>query len=97
MKNLIFLIPLLPFLGFLINGLLRRQLSKGLVGLIGSGTVLASFAISLYAFLNLDAVGGGKIINGSARILGNPVLHYFDFINVAGLKVPFAFQISTLR
>ncbi len=96
MKNLIFLIPLLPFLGFLINGLLRKQLSKGLVGIIGSGTVLASFAISVYAFLNLDTIGGGKVINGSARVLGNPVLHYFDFINVAGLKIPFAFQIDQL-
>jgi NADH-quinone oxidoreductase subunit L len=96
MKNLILLIPLLPFLGFLINGLLRKQLPKGLVGVIGSGTVLASFIISVYAFLNLDVVGGGTVISNSARVLGNPVLHYFNFINVAGLKVPFAFQIDQL-
>ncbi|GAA4727668.1 NADH-quinone oxidoreductase subunit L [Flavisolibacter ginsenosidimutans] len=96
MKNLILLIPLLPFLGFLINGLLRRQLSKGLIGVIGSGTVLASFIISLYAFFNLDAIGGGQAISSSARIVGNPVLRYFDFINVGDLKVPFAFQIDQL-
>lgn len=96
MKNLILLIPLLPFLGFLVNGLLRKQLSKGLVGTIGSGTVLGSFIISVYAFLNLDAISGGRTISGSARIVGNPVVHYFDFINVAGLKIPFAFQIDQL-
>lgn len=96
MKNLILLIPLLPFLGFLINGLLRKQLSKGLIGVIGSGTVLGSFIISIYAFLNLDAIGGGKQISSSAKLLGNPVLHYFDFINVGSLKIPFAFQIDQL-
>jgi NADH-quinone oxidoreductase subunit L len=96
MKNLILLIPLLPFLGFLINGLLRKQLSKGLIGVIGSGTVLTSFLISIYAFLNLDAIGGGKQISGSARIIGNPVIHYFDFINVGSLKIPFAFQVDQL-
>jgi len=96
MKNLILLIPLLPFLGFLINGLLRKQLSKGLVGVIGSGTVLGSFIISIYAFLNLDAISGGRQISSSARIIGNPVIKYFDFINVGSLKIPFAFQIDQL-
>ena len=66
MKNLILLIPLLPFIGFLINGLGRKYLSKGLVGIIGSGTVLASFIISLAVFFN----NSYSIIN------------YFDFINV---------------
>jgi NADH-quinone oxidoreductase subunit L len=96
MKNLILLIPLLPFLGFLINGLLRKQLSKGLIGLIGSGTILGSFIISVYAFLNLDAIGGGRQISNSARIVGDPVLRYFDFISVGDLKIPFAFQIDQL-
>ncbi|MDB5207964.1 MAG: nuoL [Flavisolibacter sp.] len=96
MKNLILLIPLLPFLGFLINGLLRKQLSKGLIGIVGCGTVLGSFLISIYAFLNLDAIGGGRQISGSAKIIGNPVIHYFDFINVGTLKIPFAFQIDQL-
>src|SRR5215204_1210345 len=96
MKNLILLIPLLPFLGFLINGLGRKYLSKGLIGVIGSGTVLGSFIISIYAFFNLDAIGGGRQISSSARIVGDPVLHYFDFINVGSLKIPFAFQIDPL-
>ena len=88
MKNLILLIPLLPFLGFLINGLGRKHLSKGLIGAIGSGTVLGSFIISIYAFLNLDIISGGKQISESARVIGNPVLHYFDFINVSIPNLP---------
>ena len=82
MKNLIFLIPLLPFLGFLINGLGRKVLSKGLVGIIGSGTVLASFVISLMIFLNGD--------------YSAIPIKYFDFINVGTLQIPFAFQIDQL-
>ena len=82
MKNLIFLIPLLPFIGFLINGLGRKVLSKGLVGIIGSGTVLGSFVISLMIFLNGDYSAAP--------------IKYFDFINVGTLQIPFAFQIDQL-
>lgn len=82
MKNLIILIPLLPFIGFLINGLGRKFLSKGLVGIIGSGTVLGSFIISLMLFLQ-------------GNYSKTPV-HYFDFINVGGLRIPFAFQVDQL-
>ena len=82
MKNLIFLIPLLPFIGFLINGLGRKYLSKGLVSLVGCGTVLASFIISLIIFFNKE--------------YSATPLHYFDFINIGTFKVPFAFQIDQL-
>ena len=82
MKNLIFLIPLLPFIGFLINGLGRKVLSKGAISLIGSGTVLASFVISLTIFLQESYT--------------STPFHYFDFINVGTLKIPFAFQVDQL-
>jgi NADH-quinone oxidoreductase subunit L len=82
MKNLIFLIPLLPFIGFLINGLGRKILSKRLISLVGCGTVLASFVISLIIFFQ-------KYYSGTA-------IFYFDFINAGNLKIPFAFQIDQL-
>lgn len=85
MKNLIFLIPLLPFAGFLINGLARNYLTKGISAVIGSGTVLASFVISLLIFINKDYAA-------------TPV-HYFDFFKVGALTIPFSFlvdQLSTL-
>lgn len=82
MKNLLILIPLLPFIGFLINGLGRKVLSKGLIGFIGSGTVLGSFIISVIIFLQ-------------ETYSSNPI-HYFDFINTGTLKIPFAFQVDQL-
>ncbi len=95
MKNLILLIPVLPFLGFLINGLGRKHLPKGMIGAIGSGTILASFIISIVVFLRLDELSGRQI-TGNAKVLADPVLHYFDFINVGLLKIPFSFQIDQL-
>jgi len=82
MKNLIFLIPLLPFIGFLINGLGRKYLSKGVISIIGCGTVLASFIISLTIFFQ--------------KSFSTAPIHYFDFINVGTLRIPFSFQIDQL-
>src|SRR5690349_5977741 len=86
MKNaldIVYLIPLLPLIGFLVNGLGRKHLSKGLIGVIGSGTVLASFLISVWVFLQ---VKGGN----------THVANYFDFIRVGELTIPFAFQVDQL-
>ncbi len=81
--QIVWLIPLLPLIGFLINGLGRNNLSKTLTGIIGSGVVLASFLLSVYVFFS---VKGGN----------THVAHYFDFINTASLKVGFDFQIDQL-
>ena len=77
------LIPMLPLIGFLINGLGRNSLSKTLTGIIGSGVILASFLISVYVFF---------IVKGGNTYLA----HYFDFINTSSLKVGFDFQIDQL-
>ena len=95
MKNLILLIPVLPFIGFLINGLLRNRLSKCMIGIIGCGTLLASFILSIVVFMRVDEISGQQI-SASARILANPVYHYFDFINIGTLNIPFAFQVDQL-
>ena len=76
------LIPLLPFIGFIINGLGNRSLSKRLVSLIGCGSVLISFLISLYLFLNF---------NGQSY-----AVDLFDWINVGNLHIPFSFLIDQL-
>ena len=81
--QLVWLIPFLPLVGFLINGLGRKYLSKTLAGIIGSGVVLGSFLISLYVFYSVKS--------------GNThVAHYFDFVNIASLKIGFDFQIDQL-
>ncbi|HTX39554.1 MAG TPA: NADH-quinone oxidoreductase subunit L [Bryobacteraceae bacterium] len=53
----LWLIPLLPFAGFLINGLFGRRLSKSAVNAVAIGSVLLSFAWVLKTLfsVNLDA------------------------------------------
>lgn len=84
MNNLVYLIPLFPLLGFLINGLFRRSLNKPLIGIIGSGTILASFVVSLALFFQVKA-------NGAL-----PVQPLFSFINIESFKIAFAFQVDQL-
>jgi NADH-quinone oxidoreductase subunit L len=86
MEQYIWLIPLIPFIGFLINGLGRNVLSKSLVTFIGSGAVLASFILSIMVFI---AVPSGA----DAQPL---IFKAFDIINIPTLQVPFAFQIDAL-
>ena len=51
MIKLIALVPLFPLIGFLINGFYGKKLSKGLSGGIASVSILASFVVSVLAFL----------------------------------------------
>jgi NADH-quinone oxidoreductase subunit L len=81
--NLAWLIPVLPLIGFLINGLGRRHLSKSMSGIIGSATILGSFIISLLIFFQ---VKDGHTAN----------LHYFDLFNIDALRVSFGFKIDQL-
>lgn len=77
------LIPFLPLLGFLLNGLGRKQFSKSLISTIACAVVLGAFLVSAWVFL--------QVKNGNTH-----VATYFDFIQVAGLQIPFAFQIDQL-
>ncbi|GAC1429540.1 MAG: NADH-quinone oxidoreductase subunit L [Chitinophagaceae bacterium] len=83
MSYLIFLVPLFPLLGFLINGLLRKQLSKAAAGFIGSSVILASFVVSVILFLDVKAGTTG-------------VAELFDFISFGQVRIPFAFQVDQL-
>lgn len=85
MSKLVYLVPLFPLIGFLINGLGRKYLSKSLSGIIGSGVILASFIISLLIFNETRAEGFTAV-----------TVNLFEFINVAGLNIPFAFQVDQL-
>ncbi|HEU5181163.1 MAG TPA: NADH-quinone oxidoreductase subunit L [Candidatus Polarisedimenticolia bacterium] len=53
MLKALYLIPLLPLAGFVLNGLLGRRLSKPVVGIIACGTVLVAFFLSLGAVMQL--------------------------------------------
>jgi NADH-quinone oxidoreductase subunit L len=69
MSQSVYLVPLLPLAGFLINGLLRKSLSKQAVSIIGCGVILIAFLISLGLFFQLKANG--------------PIIQtYFNFIDI---------------
>ncbi|MBB6130218.1 NADH-quinone oxidoreductase subunit L [Mucilaginibacter lappiensis] len=84
MNQYIWLIPILPLAGFIINGLGRNSLSKNVIGFIGSLLVLVSFGLSLAVFFQIKS--SGHPIN----------VTYFDWISVGALKIPFAFLVDQL-
>ena len=53
MMDYVWLIPLFPLIGFLINGLLGKSLPKGVVGTIGSAAVGLSFLVTVKIFLEV--------------------------------------------
>jgi NADH-quinone oxidoreductase subunit L len=57
MDKYIWLIPLLPLAGFIINGLGRNALSKTVIGAIGSLLVLVSFGLSMATFFQVKQQG----------------------------------------
>lgn len=83
MSKLVYLVPLFPLLGFLVNGLGRKLMSKSLISIVGSGSILASFAVSLLIFFDVKANGGS-------------VSTLFNFISVENFTIPFAFQVDQL-
>ena len=84
MTNLVWLVPLFPLVGFLINGLGWRTIPKAAGGIIGSLAILASFVVSLGIFFEVKASGASTVVN------------LFDFISSAKLHIPFAFQVDAL-
>ncbi|MBC7902833.1 MAG: NADH-quinone oxidoreductase subunit L [Gemmatimonadaceae bacterium] len=83
MSQLVYLVPLFPLLGFLLNGLLRKQLPKSVTSVIGSGVILASFIVSIILFFDVRAGHAGSV-------------ELFDFISFAKVHIPFAFQVDQL-
>ncbi len=81
---MILLVPLLPFIGFLINGLGHRVMPKGVAGLVGCATVVAAFVISVMLWAGFPAGGQPQY-----TIL-------FDWISVGTFRMPFAYQVDQL-
>ena len=84
MDNYIWLIPFLPLAGFIINGIGRNTLPKMLIGLIASVLVLASFGLSIGAFLQVYSTGRGFTVD------------LFDWFSIGQFKVSYSFLIDQL-
>jgi NADH-quinone oxidoreductase subunit L len=86
--SLVWLVPTLPLLGFVLNGALALSGARGkrLVSIIGVGTLLASFAVA--------------VVVVRALALAHPdaplVFHYWDWIPVGTLQVGYALQVDQL-
>ena len=85
MIKLIGLVPLLPLIGFVIIGLFGKKLSKGVVGVIGCGVIIAAFAISLSIFLELTGQSQKSV-----------TIDLFNWISAGKLSIPFSFLIDPL-
>jgi len=84
MDKYLWLIPLLPLAGFVINGLGRNTLPKSIIGAIASLMVLLSFALSVGAFLQIKSTGAPINVT------------LFDWVKVGDLQIPFAFLVDQL-
>jgi len=82
---MLLLIPLLPFLGFLVNASLGRRLTKTAAGAVACGVMIASFIVSVWAF-TLVAPGDGHAID---QIV-------FDWITSDRLDVQFRLRLDAL-
>ena len=85
MKELIWLVPLLPLVGFLLISLGKSYFSKSLAGIIASALVFGSFVISLGVFFD--------VLNGD----GKPtIVKLFEWIATADFHVNIAFLVDSL-
>ena len=89
MIDLIWLIPLLPLVGFLINGLGRNKLPQTVIACIGCGVVLLAFLMSSSIFMDIYKL----------RAEGDPAAFHislFDWFTVGSFSVGINFLVDPL-
>jgi NADH-quinone oxidoreductase subunit L len=84
----LWLIPILPFLGFAINGLLGKKLSKPIINAVAVGSVLLSFLWVLKSLNALGAFSGG--------LEETYTEHYFTWIKSGALDIGVDFAVDRL-
>ncbi|MEO6923769.1 MAG: NADH-quinone oxidoreductase subunit L, partial [Bryocella sp.] len=84
--NLLWLIPTLPFAGFLLNGIIGRKLPRAAVSAIALLTTLASAAIVADLWLFLTAANAPLSLSVGTR----------PWIAISGFQVNFAFTVDHL-
>jgi NADH-quinone oxidoreductase subunit L len=87
MRNLLVLIPLLPFAGFLVNAFLGRRLPKSASGTLACLTMVTSFVIAVAAVATL--LSG----EGTAGVIEQSL---YTWIPSGELQVRFALRLDTL-
>ena len=87
MADYLYLIPLLPLVGFIINGLLIGKLSRPMVSFIACGSVFISLVISIFAFFEL------KALPADMRVLEQTL---FTWIPSGAFEVNFGYLLDPL-
>jgi NADH-quinone oxidoreductase subunit L len=85
----LYLIPLLPFAGFLINASLGRRLSKTASGLLATAAMGLSFGVAATSagqLVGLEPVGGVRAISET----------YYTWIASGPLQIPLSFRLDPL-
>ncbi|HEY0283754.1 MAG TPA: NADH-quinone oxidoreductase subunit L [Vicinamibacterales bacterium] len=80
-------IPLVPFIGFLVNNFGARRLPKRAVGAVASGAMLGAFAVSVMAVSALIA------LPAEGREIGQTI---FTWIGSADFQVPLGLRLDPL-
>ena len=83
-KNLVLLLLLTPFAGFLYNVFFGKKSGKNISGIIGTLSVLVSFVISVYFFMQI--LQTGKPIQ----------ISLFDWISVSNFRLDFGILLDQL-
>lgn len=89
MAELLWLIPLIPFLGFVLNGLGRHIFPKAVLGIIGTGAVFISFLLSIVLFQEIWSARQA----GEAGVINQ---FLFDWIAIGNFKIGLSFLIDPL-
>ncbi|MCK4908633.1 MAG: NADH-quinone oxidoreductase subunit L, partial [Planctomycetes bacterium] len=87
MTNYLWLIPLLPALGAIINLMIGRFLGKRTVSLLACGGILGSFVLSAVTFFQLIK------LPADARVIHNVV---YQWLNIGKLNAEVAFLVDPL-
>ena len=82
--NLALVLLFAPFLGFLINVFFGQRLGKSLSGIIGTLSVVVSFVITIFFFLQINQTNQPITIS------------LFDWIQISNFKVDFGFLLDQL-
>jgi NADH-quinone oxidoreductase subunit L len=99
MKIMLLLIPLMPLLGFVILGLGYRSIPKKFASLLGPGTILISFLLSMVVIFNFRYFATSLAIHSSSIFTGvhyGFAERYFEWISIGKLNIPFEFLIDPL-
>ena len=85
-----FFIPLLPFAGFLINGTLGRRLPRVVVSTVALLFTALPAALVAWLWKTMCATGAPSSVESTIHPSG------FDWINITGLHIDFAFAVDHL-